>query len=170
MTLRRYWRIIISSDPADWTFSDGTLSLASFPEIRIEREDGGQDYRAPWMHPQDGPAPFLFMYAYWHGDQFVASQPMVQIDHGLVMPIPHRAETCYAITALQYHLACLVNLQPQGLDDYLHERAIAIVPAYGVGAPNFPTRLRRPSNSAAIARVRLSSNFRRFLPTRTPRS
>lgn len=170
MTLRRYWRIIISSDPADWIFSDGTLSLASFPEIRIEREDGGQDYRAPWMRPQDGPAPFLFMYAYWHSDQFVDSLPMVQIDHLLVMPIPHRAETGYAITSLQYHLARLVNLEPQGLDDYLRDQAIAIVPAFGLGSNNCPNRLRTASNSAAMYRVRLSSSFRRFLPTRTRRS
>lgn len=170
MTLRRFWRIVISSDPADWIFGDGTLSLASFPEIRIEREDGGQDYRAPWMHPQDGPAPFLFMYAYWHSDQFVDSLPMVQIDHGLVMPIPHRAESGYAITSLQYHLARLVNLRPQGLDAYLDERAIAIVPAFGLGTTDFSNRLRRASNSAALSRVRLPSSFRRFLPTRTRRS
>jgi hypothetical protein len=169
MTLRRYWRIIISSDPADWIFSDGTLSLASVPEIRIEREDGGQDYRAPWMRPQDGPAPFLFMYAYWHSDQFVASLPMVQIDHRLVMPIPHRAETGYAITSLQYHLARLVNLEPRGLDDYLSDRAIAIVPAFGLGS-NFANRLRTATIPFAMSRGRLSSNFRRLLPTRTPRS
>lgn len=170
MTLRRYWRIIISSDPADWTFSDATLSLASFPEIRIEREDGGQDYRAPWMGPHDGPSPFLFMYAYWHSDQFVDSLPMVQIDHGLVMPIPHRAETGYAITSVQYHLARLINLRPQGLDEYLQDRAIAIVPAFGLGKTNLSERLRQASSFPAMSRLRLPSSFRRFLPTRTLRS
>jgi hypothetical protein len=167
MTLRRYWRIIIASDPADWTFRDGTLFLASFPEIRIEREDGGQDYRAPWMHPQDGPVPFLFIYAYWHSDQFVDSLPMVQIDPGLVMPIPHRAETGYAITSAQYHLARLVNLQPRHLDDYLKQRAIAIVPSFGLGAESISERLRRVSDFAAMSRLLLPSRLRRRLPTRT---
>jgi hypothetical protein len=167
MTLRKYWRIIIRSGPPDWNHVDGTLSLTPYPEIRIEREDGGQDYRAPWMRPQDGPSPFLFMYAYWHKDRFVTAFPMVQIDPALVIPIPHRTEAGYAITSLQYHLARLVNLEPRSLDGYLTERAIAIVPAFGVGTTDFPTRPSRPSDFSSISRLRLPPSFRRLLRTRT---
>lgn len=167
MTLRRFLRIIIRSRSPEWTHVDGTLSLKSYPEIRIEREDGGQDYRAPWILPQDGPSPFLFMYAYWYGDRFVIAFPVVQIDPSLVIPIPHQTETGYAITSIQYHLARLINLESCNLDGYLNDRAIAIVPAFGVGGADINARLRRPFDFSSIWLPRLLPSFRRLLRIRT---
>jgi hypothetical protein len=166
MTLRNYWRIVIRFGPPFWTHVDDTHSLTPYPQIRIQREDGGQDYRAHYMHPQDGPSPFLMMYSYWYKDQFVTSLPVVQIDPALVVPIPHQTEAGYAISSIQYHLACLINLEPSSLDSYLKERAIEIVPAFGVRATEIHAHFSESSEFVSFSRLRLLS-VRRLLQIRT---
>ena len=51
MTLKSYLRIVIRSGPPEWAHVDGTLSLKSYPEIRIEREDGGAVRELPSATP-----------------------------------------------------------------------------------------------------------------------
>lgn len=134
MTRRKYWRIIVQTAPHDWVHGEPTIHLAAHPEIRIELELGGQAYEASWLRPQDGPEAFLFSYAFWYRARFVDAFPVIQVKPELIIPLPHRRETGYAITSLQYHLARLVNLDTRTLDEYLQDAAISVVPTFGIDA------------------------------------
>lgn len=167
MTPKTYWRIIVRTAPFEWVADGDTMQLVSCPEVRIERQLGGQEYEAPWMLPHDGREPFMFSYAFWYRAQFVGAFPVIQVDPGLIVPVPHRAETGYAITSLQYHLARLVNPQSGKLDDYLQRAGIAIVPAFGVEASRLWGRFDQRLASLTTWLVRFTARFVSPLRSRT---